>query len=359
MVVFIVLSSIITIGMLTTAYSGSLHPSDFPKLAVFGMSYPIFLILQLIVVFGWLLFKRWKIAIVFALPFVLCAKAVFIFCPLNIIGNSVPDSEKKSEFKLMTYNIRNFYDYFERPTDHNLTVDNLLSVDADIVCMQECQTTTDDPTITQQQHIDVRDRYPYSNFKSYDVGILSKYPILSGTDLSKGHYAAAKYEVDIKGDTVTIFTVHLQSIGLNDEDKKLYREITSPKKASEKMDSVKNVIGEVKVQLYRKLKDAMQKRAEQAEYLRKELDKVKGRVILCGDFNDTPNSFAYRTIKGDMTDAYVDCGFGPCITYNANRFYFRIDHVFYDGKIEAVDVNRPKFDSSDHYPLVVDFVIKK
>ena len=105
------------------------------------------------------------------------------------------------------------------------------------------------------------------------------------------------------------------------------------------------------------LYSACRKRAEQAKQLRQFVDSAGTNVIVCGDFNDTPDSFSYRTAKGnDLADAYTECAFGPTITYHANRFYFKIDHILYKGCFKAVDVERGKINSSDHYPLLATFV---
>ena len=82
--------------------------------------------------------------------------------------------------------------------------------------------------------------------------------------------------------------------------------------------------------------------------------------MICGDFNDTPYSYAYLTAKGDLCDAYRDGGFGPMKTYYRNRFYFHIDHILYSGDfLDATACRRGSSRASDHYPLVADFMIKK
>ena len=43
------------------------------------------------------------------------------------------------------------------------------------------------------------------------------------------------------------------------------------------------------------------------------------------------------------------------ITYHANRFWFRIDHILYKGNMEARWLERLHNKSSDHYPLLVRF----
>ena len=46
-----------------------------------------------------------------------------------------------------------------------------------------------------------------------------------------------------------------------------------------------------------------------------------GPVILCGDFNDTPASYTYRTVKGDLTDGFRDCGSGFGYTLSSIKAY--------------------------------------
>lgn len=76
-----------------------------------------------------------------------------------------------------------------------------------------------------------------------------------------------------------------------------------------------------------------------------------------GDFNDVAGSYAYRTIRScGLKDAYAQTAFGPTITYNASRFYFHIDQIFYRGNLRAVSIWRGKSRSSDHYPVSATFL---
>mgnify|MGYP004449285907 FL=1 len=91
--------------------------------------------------------------------------------------------------------------------------------------------------------------------------------------------------------------------------------------------------------------------------MRKNIDEISGPVIVCGDFNDTPSSWTYRTIRGsDLADCYCDCGLGHTITYHENRLYFRLDHIFYKGEgLKAIRIERGNDKFSDHYPLMATF----
>ena len=74
--------------------------------------------------------------------------------------------------------------------------------------------------------------------------------------------------------------------------------------------------------------------------------------MVCGDFNDVVDSWAYSVIAGDdMKDAYLEAGCGPLATYNAHNLYFNIDHILYRGKLKAVNFGKGNLKSSDHYPI--------
>lgn len=97
-------------------------------------------------------------------------------------------------------------------------------------------------------------------------------------------------------------------------------------------------------------------RRKHTECLREAIDRVKGPLVMCGDFNDVPESFAYRLLRGtDLRDAYVDTSFGPMVTYNRHAFWFHLDQIFYRGDIKPLWVKKGHIRSSDHYPLLAEF----
>ena len=94
------------------------------------------------------------------------------------------------------------------------------------------------------------------------------------------------------------------------------------------------------------------KRATQADYIRQMLDAGEGPVIICGDFNDTPASYTYRTVKGDLTDGFRDCGSGFGYTFRQLKRIFRIDYIIYSPDFKGVTYDSPNLDYSDHKPVV-------
>ena len=74
-------------------------------------------------------------------------------------------------------------------------------------------------------------------------------------------------------------------------------------------------------------------------------------VLVCGDFNDTPISYAHRTIQGPLKDAYAASGCGVGVTYNENFFWFRIDNILHSANMKPINCTVDKVRYSDHYPL--------
>jgi endonuclease/exonuclease/phosphatase family metal-dependent hydrolase len=69
---------------------------------------------------------------------------------------------------------------------------------------------------------------------------------------------------------------------------------------------------------------------------------------LSGDFNDSPSSYAYRTVKGKMKDAFAESGSGLGRTYVGTMPSFRIDYMLYDPSFSAYNYYAKAFEFSDH-----------
>ena len=91
---------------------------------------------------------------------------------------------------------------------------------------------------------------------------------------------------------------------------------------------------------------------------RKEIEKSPYPVIVCGDFNDVPNSYAYYHIGKGMIDAFKAKGSGLDRTYLGISRTLRIDYIFCQPAFEVVEYNRIIKNFSDHYPVIADLFLK-
>ncbi len=102
-----------------------------------------------------------------------------------------------------------------------------------------------------------------------------------------------------------------------------------------------------------KLKQAFLLREEQANYIAKHIQKSPYPVLVCGDLNDTPSSYAYNQLSHGLKDAFKEKGIGFGSTYAGTLPFLRIDYAFtsQDCTVDAFRVI--PISSSDHYPIYV------
>jgi endonuclease/exonuclease/phosphatase family metal-dependent hydrolase len=103
------------------------------------------------------------------------------------------------------------------------------------------------------------------------------------------------------------------------------------------------------------LKKGFAKRSMQAELLKSYINGSPFPVIVAGDFNDTPVSYTYRTVRRGLNDSFVTSGYGAGFTYKGNYPPNRIDYILYDDKLVNTyfEIRRAKY--SDHYPISAYF----
>jgi len=105
--------------------------------------------------------------------------------------------------------------------------------------------------------------------------------------------------------------------------------------------------------LLKKLAKATSIRSQQTDILTEKLRELKGKkILLCGDLNDSPISYTHHQINKELKDAFAESGNGIGVSYNKNRFYFRIDHIFFSENLSAYECKVDNtIAASDHYPI--------
>lgn len=352
-ITIIVMNTLIMIATVFAGYGGNISPMTMPFAGVMVMTFPAWVLLNIILLILFLMFRR-IMSLFPAITLIICISPILNFCPLNFGAKSISESKNANSFTLLTYNVYDFIDYRkDYPENSNRTLDYIMETDADIVCMQECEYFSPLKRFHVYSHqIDsLKKRYPYRKIDIKGQSIISKFPFeyqdSAYCDFGWGGITA--FKMTIKDKNLLIFNIHLQSIGLNDDDKELYKELTQLKTD----DNIKRA----KNQLFTKLFNAFKGRSKQVDLLCSFIEKSPiENIIVCGDFNDTPNSYAINRITDmGVKDTYRNYGLGPTPTYNANRFLFRIDHILYKGNLSATAIERGDVNSSDHYPLLATF----
>jgi endonuclease/exonuclease/phosphatase family metal-dependent hydrolase len=107
------------------------------------------------------------------------------------------------------------------------------------------------------------------------------------------------------------------------------------------------------------MKTAFARRSKQAEIVKAELDKTPYASVMCGDFNDVPNSYTYFHIRGNSQDAFLSSSFGIGKSYSALAPTLRIDYIMPDDHFTINQFEMVDEGLSDHHLLIADISMKK
>ncbi|MFT4224604.1 endonuclease/exonuclease/phosphatase family protein [Dysgonomonas sp.] len=349
--------------LVLSAFAWKIVPSKATIIAYLGLGFPIILFVNILYLILWVVSFRWKYALVQMVAITICWQPILTCFPIHT-RTSVKDIPENS-FKILTYNVRAFNWAKGEKARSNPIIKYLVNSNADIICLQEFAVSTgksQKDIITEKELSAKLKDYPYHEIiklgtsrgtLAYGLACYSKFPITKAIrlPLESTYNGSAMYELKIQGKDVILVNNHLESNRITSEDKQLYKDFFKNKD--------KETLGEVAMNIQTRLGAAYKKREAQAKIIRDILDKQKSDVtIVCGDFNDTPISYAYYTIKGDMVDSYASTGFGQGITYHENMFWFRIDFIMHSLGLQSYNCTVDKIKYSDHYPVWTHLAFK-
>ena len=354
--VVLTINIIAIVLLLLSTFSDRVSPNTAMFFAFAGLFFPFILFANIIFVVWWLLLWKWKFLLINVITLLICSGAIFTYFPMNFRTKEVPEDC----IKVLTYNVMRF-NQFKKHSENspNGVIAYILDVDADIVCIQEYGVTNLAHLISQKEVDDIfKKKYPYrkkvainkDNSTEGGISIYSKFPINSFKKIpfTSKYNGSCIAELDVKGEKVTLINNHLESNSLSAKDLIEYAGLLQGMKErdSKKIESITEMLKE-------RLSDSYRVRARQAEMVAEYVKNADTTyIIVCGDFNDTPISYVRRKIMGGvLNDAWVETGFGPGITYNKNRFWFRIDYILHSKNIKAYNCTVGKLKDSDHYPV--------
>lgn len=342
---------------LMSGLGGRVSPHIVALPSILALVFPYLFTATLAVGAAWFLARRFLPAIMAATVVVITWTAAMDAVPLSFHKSAAPNEKT---FTLLSWNAMEFIDNTTgtKPQKVNASspsLSYLIASGADVICLEETTSLIHKELrkAARMQMDSLRQIYPYViAAKGSDITLMSKFPArLSASGSIQGGFYAL-FNLSIHGRHVDVLGVHLTSYALSGADKEVVSDIHG-------ISSAKRSMNMLKTGIRHKLASAFGRRAVAAGYVRSMLDSIPGDVIVCGDFNDVPASWAYRTVKGtDMHDAYARTGFGPMVTYNDHFFWFHIDQILYRGTLRALRVDKGKLRTSDHYPLTATFAIE-
>ncbi len=347
-ILFMFVATIAAIALAMTLFAPVVNPATWGLFPLLSISAPVVYIVNL--AFAMVLIIRWKWK--FALPIIV----------LLLIGGGKISRYAKIDFsthydtpnykgttKIMSFNLRShFNDQGEWSTPQLIQFFD--SISPDVLCVQEFNSREFNKHKSQNQ------QKIYSHSQS-TLGIFSRYPIVSRSEYilfeneKRGISRAIWADLKISNDTIRVFNCHLTSTTINKSDDE-YISSQEFMADSQRQYKFRDII--------HRLKQSAVIRVQHADSLHRIIEESPYRVIVCGDFNDTPMSYTYRVMTKGLNDSFVKCGVGFPYTYRGFMNLLRIDFILASKELEfhsyMVDTD---IKLSDHNPVISRFSIPK
>jgi len=281
---------------------------------------PACFVINFISVF-YMVYKKKYVFILGALLFVLCYPFFFQI--------SSEKRENEHSLSLLSFNVKSFSGNDEIVADNILRFIN--SINPDVLLLQE-STYKIGRKITGYEY----------HFLGYQKGmgkslldIYSKFPIVDNgfLDFPESLNNSIYADLNINGDTVRVYNIHLQSFGF-----------TSNIEPSE---------------IYHKLSKTFNKQIEQAKLIKNHSALTSNHIIISGDLNSTIYSKPYRILSANLKDSFINKGKGLGSTYSFKGFPLRVDYALFDTSIEITYHKNFSLNLSDHEPIYIEFNIPK
>lgn len=254
--------------------------------------------------------------------------------------NAAEWQNSTNDLTLMSYNVR-LFDLYKWKGDGSLQdtiVQFFNNQNPDIICIQEYSKS--DTALFAQ--------YPYKHIVSFDKrertghAIYSKYRLLNKGQISFETKGSSIIYADVlyKTDTIRLYSMHLKSVNIT-------REVTQIE------DDLNQVTQERSKLMLKRMSESFALQQEHVEILKKHRETVKNPVIICGDLNNSAFSYVYRSVRGDLLDAFEEAGNGFGTSYDFKYYPARIDYIFADPTFEIKSFkSHSEFSFSDHFPIV-------
>lgn len=284
-------------------------------------------------------------------------QSLFNFFAFPVFNGSAFKSEKE-KIKVMSWNVRLFdlYNWSNNNETKSKMFRFLEEEKPDIICFQEFfhQNRKNSLFVTRDSLFKIlgakylHEEYTHKIIADQYFGsaTYSIYPIVNKGKIEFNDAPSnicLFSDVKIKEDTFRIYNLHLASIRLSNEDHHFLENISD----EDQQKKFKEGSGKI----FSRMKRAFIVRSKQVKEIKKSMMSSPHPVIVMGDFNDTPTSFVYNNLKGDLVDAHKLHKYGVGGTYNGFANLFRIDYMLLNKEIKVEDFSVHQLPYSDHYAL--------
>ena len=321
-------------GLLLFTYLAPwISPRSLPQVGLLAIGYPVLAMLNLLLALPWLCKRRRE-------AWISLGALLLGFYPLtSYVGLHPPRERPAHSIRVMTMNA-NYFDSL-RPValEHKQARiqefrEFLAEEQPDLLCTQDF---TADGRLEQPllRSLEQDCGLVHSYRGGHSQGIFSRYPILDRqeTRFPESTNSFVWADVQLPQGRIRVHDLHLESYALG----QLARDTP-----------VRDV--------YRRMQERISLRSQQAEWVAQSIADSPYPVLVCGDFNDVPLSYAYQRISRGLRDGFREAGWGWGITYSGPLPLplLRIDYILASAQFRFSNYRIPRRGFSDHYSAVCE-----
>ena len=367
------------LGVLSAELAVRISPVTWSTLAMAGMVFPLSWGCLVTGVVGSLYHRRWRsfrwglLVLLLSAPHATqtlgwsflpiqwgVASPAWSYSPgaSSAFSDAVVVSVEPVTFKVLSWNVRQFdrFGWLNNASARKEMLAHMGSERPDLICLQECFLEENaSPWMTRERlqqalglaHWAEEFKFGREQQKLFGLAVLSRFPILNVKAIhfpNDKNNSAMYVDVLVGHDTIRAFNVHLSSLHLELEDYEAMRQVPDESQ---------------RVRLLDRLQTAWKKRALQAEMVAEYVASSPHPVVLMGDFNDGPVSYARQQFQPYLKDAYN--GSGPLLgaTYAGEIPGMRIDFILHSPALECLEFKTDEVVLSDHRSIQARFQLSR
>lgn len=339
--------TIIAITVLLIIFAGRfISPERMWYFSLLGLAAPVVYIIVILELLYWIIRWKWAPAALTALFAVIGLFHVSLYYKLDVTKHYGEPNYDKNCIKVLTFNIRSFRnDQWATTADSVATL--VRNLNPDIICFQEYLTSNDVKQEFLKQISGYHSSSSLTDKDSPTVVCFSKYRTGASRRIEdwEGSGICICTDIYMNDDTVRVYNAHLQTTSVTAADKSY-------------ISNAEFIADSTRDQRFIHIAQSLRRnnaiRARQAEAIRRDIAECPYPVIVCGDFNDVPISYTYRTISKGLEDPFRHHGHSYAHTFRGFFDALRIDYIFSSPDFESVSYEIVQTgDISDHYPVMV------
>lgn len=355
---FLIIVTISLAAALVMAYlAQSISPERVWYLAFFGLIAPFLFLGNFLMLLIWAI--RWRFwAIIPLLTLLAGVGSIGQHLQIRLARDYHAEVKSPDHLRILTYNLHGFF--YKTDNNHEGYISNMDSIasyinreNPDLICFQEYEVMSNadraiiDSLLAPWPHRAINFILGGSDQIGYGTAIFSRYPIIKseGFQFEGSDNSALMAEIAFNQDTIMVVDAHLQSTQINPTNKNKVENLDIMSRDEANNNTLIRAVGS-------SLKQNYIRRAAQVDSLSHIISESPYPVIVAGDFNDTPVSYTYRHMRGDLLDSFVERGNGFGYTYNRLFSILRIDYILHSPSFETVSYKSDALPWSDHNPVV-------